>query len=221
MNKALLDIYYDHYKESCELKTMAQNRRNRSFVALCVLEATSFLLIIKPDQVVEVFNSGINAQFSVNISFGIGIVQSLLWMLITYTMVRYCQDTLYVERQYGYLGKLEKRMVSEIKEPIFSREGDNYSNNYPMVLNFIDLFYKMFSPILFFSINIVHILAEWQNGMYVTVGLVCDTAICIAVSIITWFYFFEIHDKITGWCKKRIPPVDMISKLLRKILKEV
>ena len=221
MNKDLLDIYYDHYKESFELSKAAQNRRNHSFVLLCVLEAVSFMLLIKPDQAVEVFNSGINAQFSINVSFGLGVIQTLLWILITYTMVRYCQDMLYVERQYDYLDKLEKRIAAEINEPIFSREGDNYSNNYPMVLNFIDLFYKMFSPILFFSINIVHIVAEWKSGMYVTVGLICDTAICIAVSIITWLYFFEIHDKITGWCKKYIPFVDKISKLLRKILKEV
>lgn len=104
---------------------------------------------------------------------------------------------------------------------IFSREGDHYLHNYPMVLNFIDLFYKMLMPILFEFINIVRICKEWKIVNRITIAVVCDTVLCIAILIIIWFYFFEIHAKITAFCKKYVPFVDKIACVLRKVLKEV
>ena len=102
-----------------------------------------------------------------------------------------------------------------------SREGDNYTENCPMVTNFIDLFYKMFCPILFLVINSVHICKEWVQTPKVNFRLVCDTVLYVALFVILWFYFFEIHSKITNWCKMHIPGIKFIADKLRKLLKEV
>ena len=56
-----LDLYYDHYKETYALSKQAQTRRNKLFVLLCVFEALSFLVLIKPNEALEAFSSGINA----------------------------------------------------------------------------------------------------------------------------------------------------------------
>ena len=104
---------------------------------------------------------------------------------------------------------------------IFSREGENYQRNYPMVLNFIDLFYKMLMPILFALINIVRIHEEWILSQESTIALVCDTILCVAIIVIDWFYFFEVHTKITGFCKSHLPFINSIANGLRKVLKEV
>lgn len=90
-----------------------------------------------------------------------------------------------------------------------------------MVLNFIDLFYKMLMPIFFVLINTVRIYKEWILLDKITISLICDTALFVSILIIDWFYFFEIHSKITRFCKRHIPFVDMVAKILRKILKEV
>ena len=215
-----LDLYYDHYKETYALSKQAQNRRNKWFVWLCVLEALSFLTLIKPNEALEVFSAGINAHFETNIALGNVVLQTLLWIIIAYITVRYCQDTLYVERLYPYLDKLEKEITGLSNSKVFEREGTGYLKDYPIVLNFVDLFYKMFCPILFIGINIAHIMQEWRCND-VTLALVCDTAIFCSVFIITWFYFFEINSKITAWCKNHIPFVNMMAILLRRILKEV
>ena len=89
-----------------------------------------------------------------------------------------------------------------------------------MVLNFIDLFYKLFCPVLFMGINITRIVREWQ-GNSLSIALACDTAIFTEIFIVSWFYFFEIHSKITKWCKLHIPLVGRIAAFLRKVLKEV
>lgn len=152
---------------------------------------------------------------------GNNTIQTLVWILVVYILIRYCQDTLYVERQYKYLDKIEKTISEELNGSLFDREGSNYLNDYPMVLNFIDLFYKMLMPIIFFIINIVRIVQEWHVFDHVTLALLCDTIMFLAAGVIVWFYFFEIHNKITTWCKKHIPLVDKIAIWLRKILKEV
>ena len=136
-------------------------------------------------------------------------------------MIRYIQDMLYIERQYTYLDKLEKEISNLTISGIFSREGENYQRNYPMVLNFIDLFYKMLMPILFALINIVRILEEWILSQESTIALVCDTILCVAIIVIDWFYFFEVHTKITGFCKSHLPFINSIANGLRKVLKEV
>lgn len=214
-----LDLYYDHYKETYALSKQAQTRRNKLFVLLCVFEALSFLVLIKPNEALEAFSSGINAYFETDIIFGNVVLQTFLWIIIAYTTVRYCQDTLYVERLYPYLDKLEKEISALSESKIFEREGSGYLNNYPMVLNFVDLFYKVFCPILFVGINTIHILQEWSGCM--SLALICDTAIFASILIITWFYFFEIHLKITAWCKTHIPVVNRMAEALRRILKEV
>lgn len=149
------------------------------------------------------------------------IIQTLLWLLIVYVMIRYIQDMLYVERQYIYLDGLEKEISNLGSVNIFAREGANYQKDYPVVLNFIDLFYKMLMPIFFALINAVRIYKEWILSDKITIAIIYDTVLFLSIFIIDWFYFFEIHVKITNYCKRHIPFIDTIAKRLRKILKDV
>ena len=215
----ILETYYDHYKETYSLSKEAQSRRNKSFAILCVLEAISFLMLRNPDLICGLLNDAAKEKLETTIQVSNGILQTLIWILIAYVLVRYVQDVLYVERQYMYLDKLEKKITGLLGDDIFSREGDNYLKDYPPVLNFVDLFYKFFSPILFTVINIAHIVGEWRNVSSKLV-LACDTAICVAIFIITWFYFFEVHTRIATWFKK-CKPIGWLARKLRDILKYV
>ncbi len=214
------EIIYDHYKETDELRRNAQCKRDKSFLCICILEAFSFFLLIKPQEALTIFLDGINSQWGTCISPGLGVLQTLLWILVIYVTIQYIQSVLYVERSYRYQSKLEKELSQEIRK-VISREGDNYTGNYPMVINFIDLFYKMFCPILFLVINSVHIYKEWIQTPKVNFRLVCDTVLYATLFVILWFYFFEIHSKITNWCKMYIPGIKFIAARLRKLLKEV
>ena len=118
---------------------------------------------------------------------------------------------------------MEKKISLLLEESdeknIFTREGDDYLKNYPMVLNFIDAFYKFFAPVLFTAINVARIIQEWNDNISYA-ALIVDTVICVAIFIITWFYFFEIHSTIAEWFKK-CKPIGCMADLLRKMLKEV
>lgn len=216
-----LELLYDHYKETFSLSKEAQTRRNKSFIVLCVLEAFSFLLLVRPEKAFELILEGINKELDMTLQLSNTIIQTLLWLLIAYVMIRYIQDMLYIERQYIYLNNLEKEISNLGTINIFAREGANYQKDYPMVLNFIDLFYKLLMPIFFALINVVRIYREWILLDKVTISLICDTVLFASIFVIDWFYFFEIHSKITIFCKRHIPFVNTVAKKLRKILKEV
>lgn len=216
-----LELLYDHYKETFSLSKEAQARRNKNFIVLCILEAFSFLLLVRPEKAFELILEGINKELDMTLQLSNTIIQTLLWLLIAYIMIRYVQDMLYIERQYIYLDNLEKEINNLGTIKIFAREGENYQKGYPMVLNFIDLFYKMLMPIFFAIINSVRIYREWMLLDKVTISLICDTVLFVSIFVVDWFYFFEIHSKITNFCKRHVPLVDTIAKKLRKILKEV
>ena len=75
-----IDFLYDHYKDTYALSKQSQGHRNKLFVYLCVLEALSFLFLIRPDTALEVFAAGINAHFDTGLVFGNVILQTLLWI---------------------------------------------------------------------------------------------------------------------------------------------
>lgn len=215
----ILETYYDHYKETYTLNKEAQSRRNKNFAILCVLEAISFLMLRNPDLICGLLNDAAKEQLETTIQVSNGILQTLIWILIAYVLVRYVQDVLYVERQYKYLDKLEEKIAGLLGDDIFSRESDNYLKDYPLVLNLVDLFYKFFSPVLFTVINIAHIAGEWR-AVNSKLALACDTAICVVIFIITWFYFFEVHTRIATWFKK-CKPIGWLARKLRDLLKYV
>lgn len=216
------DILYDHYKESFSLTKEAQTRRNKSFIFLCLLEALSFLIYINPNKAFGLLLDGIKSKLGISLTWGNTILQTLLWILIIYVLIRYIQDMLYVERQYTYLQSLEEAISHSLATNVFNREGENYQKDYPMVLNFIDLFYKMFIPIFFIGINTLRIYMEWMSiNQTPTLALICDTFLYGALFILTWFYFFEIHPKITNFCKRHLPLVEKAANILREILQKV
>lgn len=55
-----LELLYDHYKETFSLSKEAQNRRNKNFLILCILEAISFWVLVQSEKVFELFTSGIS-----------------------------------------------------------------------------------------------------------------------------------------------------------------
>ena len=216
-----LDMLYDHYKETFKLNKEAQSRRNKNFIILSSLEAFLFFLLIRPEKAFELITSKISKELNMSLQLSNSIIQTLIWLLIVYIMIRYVQDMLYVERQYLYLNKLEKEISYLSSTDIFSREGENYQKDYPIVLNLIDLFYKILMPVFFMVINIIRIYKEWVISSQITMALICDTVLCIAIIVIDLFYFLEIHPMINGFILNHISILKKADGIIRKILKSI
>lgn len=213
------EILYDHYKETFSLSKAAQERRNKSFICLCILEALAFFIVIDPEKLLILMKNFDTLKGMVDL--GHEIIQTLLWIMIAYVLMRYVQDMMYIERQYGYLDEMEKKLSAIMRRNLFRREGGNYQKEYPKVLNLIDLFYKMLMPVLFLVINTFHIVMEWRYSGKNILSAVFDTVLFIAIFIITWFYFFWIHSEITKYWKNKIPLIKKMDKWLSDQLKKV
>ena len=185
-----LELLYDHYKETYELSKKEQKLRNRNFVILCLLEALSFLVLLNAEKAYDVFQLIINIKTENPIELGDSILSALLWVLVLYVSIRYCQNTIYVERQYKYIHKLEERISEKITD--FNREGFNYLSNRPFVLKFIHTFYTWISPLFFIIVNSTRLLLEIKTlgfGFY----LFFDVPICILILILSVSYMFFIN----------------------------
>lgn len=221
-SETLLKTYHDHYKDTYKLIREAQVGRNKSFVGLCILETIAFLLVRNPDFIYGLINDAINKKLETTILFGNAVLQSFVWVLLTYFLIRYIQFTIYIERQYSYIDNLEKKIQKIMgHDSIFNREGGHYLKDYPTVLNLIDLFYKMFCPLFFIGINTIHIYREWKVSVNVNFALVVDSISYIVVFILTCSFFFGIHTRILTWCKKHIVGFAKITDLLHSVLKNV
>ena len=82
-----IDVLYDHYKETFKLSKDAQAQRNRCFVILCFLEAISFLMIIQSDAAISVLSGMVIKYSESHIVLGSTILQTLLWVLVAYTLI--------------------------------------------------------------------------------------------------------------------------------------
>lgn len=187
-----LEILYDHYKDTYELSKKEQKIRNKNYIILCLLEALSFLVLFNAEKAYSVFQYIINIKVENPVELGDSILRPLLWILVLYVSIRYCQNTIYVERQYKYIHKLEEKISFIIKD--FNREGFNYLSNRPFVLKFIHIFYTWISPILFIAINSIRLLMEIKNlgwGAY----LLFDGSICILILILSISYMCFINPK--------------------------
>lgn len=189
-----VDIIYDHYKETFNLSKESQNKRNKCFVILCFLEAISFLMTVHSEVATYILLNIINEVTDMELVFGKSILQSLLWVLVAYILIRYVQLNIYIERQYEYISRLEDGITSALKGVKIDRESGSYLKNYPAILNIIDCLYKWFFPLLFLSINIVRIIIEWKE-LGICLAVICDSLICFVILLISSFYLLAIHNK--------------------------
>lgn len=192
----IIETYYDHYKETYNLNKEFQSYRNRNYVLLCILEGIAFMMIWNPDLICGILNDTARNELKIAIQISNSILQTLNWFFILYILVRYIQNTLYIERGYLYIDKLEKQIQLLLNEDetntCFNREGKNYLQDYPIVLNLIDLFYKLLSPLAFTTINSVHIWFEWGHRNNI-VAFCCDLLVFIATTILTVLFIIKLY----------------------------
>ena len=203
-----LDLLYDHYKDSFNLSKKEQEKRNKNFVILCLLEALAFMSLLNSNKAYEVFNNIINYKIENPIPFSNTVLQTLLWILILYFSIRYCQNNIYIERQYDYIHNLEKTISSKIPDYDFNRESTNYLSKYPFVLEFIGFFYTWIIPILFISINSIRCIIEIKNLSF-NISLILDVLMYIATVILTISYIVFMK---SDFIEKKIKKINKWSK---------
>jgi cytochrome b subunit of formate dehydrogenase len=98
-------------------------------------------------------------------SLPLAALLSISWTLSLVFTLRYCQYSIFVERQYKYLHKLEETISKAIgEEAIYSREGASYLEDYPPFTTWAWIFYVWMFPIIVIISSGVLLYIEMVRG---------------------------------------------------------
>ena len=178
-----LEILYDHYKDTFSLSKQAQNKRNKYFLFICIIEFTLFFFVFRPNETTSILLGLLSNISNTHIALSVQVLQCFLWVILVYFSIRYCQSNLYVEKQYKY---------SDFN---LNRESGNYLDKYPKALDFIHIFYTWIFPILYVIINFIKISSEWIFKQNVVISII-DSVFCTFCFILMYLYFIEIHPRL-------------------------
>lgn len=189
-----IDLIYDHYKSTMSIIVNAEKKRGLLFIYITLLELVNFLFLIYPNELVSSINNYITSQYGFEVNISVMIIQSAMWIIIVYTMVRYYQTNIHIEKQYKYLHLLESRIGDDLSITYFNRESGHYLNNFTKITDIFYVFYTWVIPILFILINIIKIYCEINSQMPLS-SLWFDIICCIFVSYLSILYLYMLHRK--------------------------
>lgn len=187
-----VELLYDHYKETVRGSTDMQEKRNKLFAYVCILELLNFLMLLFPQVINSALSSFLLEVYKVSLSELLGLFPSAIWLITTYVLVRYFQTAIYVERQYPYIEEIEAEITKETELECFDRESKTYLSNYPVVLDVIHNFYTWMIPVLLLVINVLKIILEWRTAAS-TVTTWVNTLICVFLIVLTLLYLAFMH----------------------------
>lgn len=186
-----LDVLYDHYKDSFSLLQDSLKNRNKFTVLLFIIVFFQLLMAVSPDSIISLFIDIVNKMYEINISNQFMIIQCALWLLLLYFTMRYYQLSVYIERQYNYIYKIESD-ISLIININFDRESKNYLKSYPKMNNFIDFIYKWLFPTLYSIVILAKITVECMTSS-INLYLLFDGMIAIVCFVLTILYLTFLH----------------------------
>ncbi|MCX8075247.1 MAG: hypothetical protein N2749_06670 [Clostridia bacterium] len=188
-----LELIYDHYKDTFSMIKENEKKRDKLFILLFVLLLLLFLCSIMPSDIYSMFQDIIKNKLETNIMFGFDIIQTFLWIIIFYTTVKYFQIVVHINRSYEYLNNIEKQINKKIKFK-FQREGNQYFDNYPLLLDYIYQMYITVFPILYGLLITFQILFEWIKNSNLYLNII-DAIIYIFILILIILYYIILHTK--------------------------
>lgn len=167
-NDKKLEILHDHYRESFSCIRDREKQRDNLFLIIIALIGVVFLEV----QYSSIFGGTIKTIklnfFEMDLSvMPIAIFLSITWTYLFVVVLKYCQLSIIVERQYDYLHKLEDRVSNFFGDlTTYCREGRAYLDKYPLFSNLAWIFYVAIFPIIII-ISIGLLIYREQNSVVV------------------------------------------------------
>ena len=224
-----LDILHDHYKETFARMRASEKSRDRLFVFVIGLFALLSLEIGYPAGVGGALGKVTVAGLEFDLrAVPLPALLDASWVLTLYTVLRYCQTAVLVNRQYPYLHMLERNvsrlliggMPRQVSDPpdslaldadVYKRESDVYLHGYPVLLNVAWFAYAVLFPAIAITAASWLAYLEWTTLRYPS----SDRALAFvaAGSVIAVFFFYVIwpglgaeYGRLRAWMSKRHAP---------------
>lgn len=202
-----LGVLHDHYKESFLHIREREKQRDRLFLFVIALIGVLFLEIQYSDVFSNILGN-IKLEFvELDISIiPISIFLSVTWTYLFVIVLKYCQSTILIERQYEYLHHLEDK-ISQLfgDQSVYRREGRAYLNKYPLFSDLVWIFYILLFPtIVILSVGLIIYLEGYkiETPLY---HLIYDSTLTIGIIISFILYrFYPLMKNILLKIKNKI-----------------
>jgi len=185
MNDVKLNILHDHYKESFLYIRDREKQRDRLFLLVIALIGILFLEIQYAEIFPNIFKN-INLElFNLDLStIPIFVFLSITWTYLFILVLKYCQISIGIERQYEYLHIIEKKISNIFNDKeIYSREGRAYLKNYPIFSEFAWIIYVLILPIIVILSTALLLYFEWNMKNTVCYHLIYDSLLALGVAL--------------------------------------
>lgn len=191
-NTDTLALLHDHYKETFALIRDREGQRDKLFLWLLVIFALLVIEIQYPANV-----NGVLGHLKLGVNdidlqqLPLSRLLNVSWVFTAAFVLRYCQATKAVERQYHYLHMLEERISARLKDAdLYRREGRAYLDQYPHLLNWAWVYYTILFPAAS-VIAVCYLLGvEWVALNESVLSKLFDSAFGISVLISLGLYLF-------------------------------
>ncbi len=188
-NKSL-EILHDHYKETCARIWEQEKQRDRFFLSVIGLLGLLFIEVQYPNDIQALLKTIKTPAAEVNFSIlPVSIITSITWTVLLIIILRYCQVSIMIERQYKYLHKLEDAIGVFFRNIIFNREGKAYLKNYPVFLNMVWIFYTMLFPLTIIILQVLIIRQEIMSKV-ISYHYIYDAI--MGSGIILWLVLYRV-----------------------------
>lgn len=161
-----LTVLHDHYKDTFSYIKQKERQRDRTFYLVVVIIGFLFLGVTYPTTVKEIFTEGTIANIGFDPSkLPVGILVSIGWSVLFMLVLKHCQSSISIERQYKYLHTLESKLAVQAgDEELYQREGSSYLSNYPLFLNWVYLFHTTIFPMIVFIVCLILLISEYSSN---------------------------------------------------------
>ncbi|CAC9639832.1 hypothetical protein [thiotrophic endosymbiont of Bathymodiolus puteoserpentis (Logatchev)] len=205
MEEAKFNNLCSHYKDTFDIHRASIKQRDTLFYGLLVILAIFTLQLSSTEMVVGVVNDYVNKATGIKIGKSADFVSTLLWLLLLGFTTRYYQVVLEIERQYGYLHILEKKLNSYYPETkVFTREGKSYLSKYPLFSNWVWFLYTIFFPSLIIFSVIMRGNSEIREMQSIEVNQIIDFVCYLVIATSSILYIYRLHESsiqnITNRC---------------------
>lgn len=185
MESELIQVLHDHHKDSFSHIRDHEKKRDQYFLLSIFLIGALFFEVNYPSDFLEALGQLTIFGADIDIaSLPLGALLSITWTLHLVFTLRYCQHSLFVERQYDYLHFLEQKISEAIGDKgIYRREGAAYLEDYPPFTTWAWLFYVgVFPAIVFVSVIVLQYI-EVSSGPYQWPYKLYDVLMAIGIII--------------------------------------
>lgn len=198
-NEKRAELLLQHHQDTFQVILYNTKIRNRLFIYSLFILALLIFDAFSPNSLTELFNIYIKNIFGDQVKLNFSIIFSAIWFLLLCLVIEYYKRSIHVDRQFRYLGNVEKDLNTVLGAEFITREGkaydsktgvpsENETNQRPLCLKAIGPLYTYVFPITLSGIIIWKIVNSFsfKSGSTIFNGVIGGVIIIYSILYLCW-----------------------------------